>query len=61
MSATLDAQRLATVDHPQPDKGWSAIRLEAADRQQPEVRARLHARKPLAQAPIKLTSETNKG
>ena len=60
MSATLDAQRLATVDHPQPDKGWPAIRLEPADREQPEVRVRLHARKPLALAPIKLTSETKK-
>lgn len=60
MSATLDAQRLATVDHPQPDKGWPAIRLEPADCRQPEVRARLHARKPLSPAPIKLTSETNK-
>jgi CRISPR-associated endonuclease/helicase Cas3 len=60
MSATLDAQRLATVDHPQPDKGWSATRLEVADREQPEVRVRLHARKPLAQAPIQLTSETKK-
>ena len=60
MSATLDAERLATVDHPEPDKGWSAIRLEHADREQPEVCARLHARKPLALAPIKLTSETKK-
>ena len=60
MSATLDAQRLATVDHPEPDKGWPAIRLELADRQQSEVRDRLHARKPIAQAPIKLNTETNK-
>jgi CRISPR-associated endonuclease/helicase Cas3 len=60
MSATLDAHRLATVDHPQPDKGWPTIRLEPADRQQPEVRDRLQARKPLSPAPIKLTNETNK-
>jgi CRISPR-associated endonuclease/helicase Cas3 len=60
MSATLDAQRLATVDHPQPDKGWPAIRLELADREQPKVHDRLHARKPLTLAPTKLNKETNK-
>ncbi len=60
MSATLDAQRLITVDHPQPDKGWPAMRLEHADHQQPEVRVRLHARKHLAQAALNLTSETKK-
>ena len=60
MSATLDAERLATVDHPKPGHGWPDIQLGDADRAQPEVRARLHAQKPLAQAPIKLTSETSK-
>jgi len=60
MSATLDAQRLDTVDHSPPDKGWPAIRLESADHQQPKVRNRLHARKPIAQASVKLNTETNK-
>jgi CRISPR-associated endonuclease/helicase Cas3 len=60
MSATLDAERLATVDHPKPGALWPGIQLGDADRQQSEVRDRLHARKPLTQAPIKLTSETNK-
>jgi CRISPR-associated endonuclease/helicase Cas3 len=60
MSATLDAQRLATVDHLQPDGGWPAIWLEKADREQPEVRARLHAQKHVSQSPLKLTSETKK-
>ncbi len=60
MSATLDAERLTTVDHPKPGTGWPDIKLGDADRAQLEVRARLHARKPLAQAPVKLSSETNK-
>ncbi len=60
MSATLDAERLATVDHPQPGTGWPSIQLGDADRAQLAVRDRLHARKPLAQAPIKLSTETNK-
>jgi len=60
MSATLDAERLTTVDHPKPGTGWPDIQLGDADRAQLEVRARLHARKLLAQAPIKLTSETSK-
>lgn len=61
MSATLDAQRLATVDHPEPAVGWSAIRLEKTDLEQPEVRIRLHARKTLAQSSVKLSSESKKG
>jgi CRISPR-associated endonuclease/helicase Cas3 len=60
MSATLDEQRLATVDHPKPDKGWPGIQLGDVDRKQPEVHSRLHARKHLALAPLKLTSETKK-
>jgi CRISPR-associated endonuclease/helicase Cas3 len=60
MSATLDAERLATVDHPKPGTDWPDIQLGDADRAQLEVGARLHARKPLALARTKLTSETNK-
>ncbi|MEI7938218.1 MAG: CRISPR-associated endonuclease Cas3'', partial [Verrucomicrobiota bacterium] len=60
MSATLDAERLATVDHPKPGTGWPGIQLGDADRAQREVHRRLHALKPLAQAPIKLTSEAKK-
>jgi CRISPR-associated endonuclease/helicase Cas3 len=60
MSATLDAQRLATVDHPRPEKGWPAIQLGQADREQREVHARLHACKRLSESPVKLTSETKK-
>jgi CRISPR-associated endonuclease/helicase Cas3 len=57
MSATLDAQRLATVDHPQPG---TVIQLKHADREQPEVHRRLHACKHLAQAPVSLTTDTKK-
>ena len=60
MSATLDPQRLTTVDHPQPAAGWSVLQLAETDRQQPEVRARLHACKGLAPAPLKLTSDNRK-
>ena len=60
MSATLDAQRLATVDHPQPEQGWPVLQLEAGDRRQPEVHQRLHARKRLTPALVRLTSETKK-
>jgi len=60
MSATLDAERLATVDHPKPSAGWPTIQLGDADRAQPEVRARLDAGKSLSQAPIILSSETSK-
>ena len=61
MSATLDAERLATGRSSQTRRGLAGHpALETPIGQQPEVRARLHARKPLARAPIKLTSETNK-
>ena len=60
MSATLDTERLATVDHPKPGTGWPGIQLGDADRAQREVHGRLHALKPLAQAPIKLTNEAKK-
>ena len=60
MSATLDAGRLATVDHLQPDKGWPVLQLEDADQKQPEVRTRLHARKSIAPTSVKLSSETKK-
>ena len=60
MSATLDAQRLATVDHPLPTQGWPILQLAHEDRQQPEVHKRLHAPKRLTSASIKLTSDTKK-
>ena len=60
MSATLDAHRLATVNHPAPGTGWPALQLEDADREQPEVSRRLHARKRLAPVPVSLTSDTKK-
>ena len=60
MSATLDAQRLATADHPRPQMGWPVVQLETTDRVQPEVQARLHARKRLTRAPFQLTPDTKK-
>lgn len=60
MSATLEAERLATIDHPKPDPDWPVIQLEAADCEQPQVQTRLHASKPLSPAPVKLTRETQK-
>jgi CRISPR-associated endonuclease/helicase Cas3 len=48
MSATLEPERLATVDHLAPAAGWSRLGLSEADRGVPGVAQRLGARKALA-------------
>lgn len=60
MSATLDDERLATVDHPPPAAGWSITGLDPDDLHRPEVRARYEADKPLASAPIGLSAGSKK-
>ena len=52
MSATLDADRLRTVDHPMPAP--RTLELGAADRQVAPLRARVEARKQLASAGLVL-------
>jgi len=56
MSATLDAARLATVDHAEPAGGWPCIRLEKTDLAAPDVRARVNAKKELVKAPVEFDS-----
>jgi CRISPR-associated endonuclease/helicase Cas3 len=58
MSATLDSSRLATVDHPPPPDGWPSIRLEKDDLSRDDVKARVRARKNLAQSDITLSAST---
>ena len=58
MSATLEEQRLATIDHPEPEKGRSRIELDADDRSAPSVRERLEAKKPVAAAGVTLSRQT---
>jgi CRISPR-associated endonuclease/helicase Cas3 len=60
MSATLDASRLATVDHSEPVGGWPRLTLDKADLALPDVSARFEAKKPLGQAPVSLTAESKK-
>ncbi len=56
MSATLEQDRLATVDHPTPDDGWPCQQLEEADIL--KVQHRLEAIKTLHQAPLTLSKLT---
>jgi CRISPR-associated endonuclease/helicase Cas3 len=58
MSATLDRAQLATVDHIEPADGWPVIALSEEDRAQPQVRARVTARKHLTAVPLSLDPAT---
>jgi CRISPR-associated endonuclease/helicase Cas3 len=58
MSATLDDAQLATVDHPRPDDGWPAIKLEDKDFALRAVRDRFDAKKKIAPAPLALDATT---
>lgn len=60
MSATLDATRLATVDHPEPAAGWPRVVLSETDRSSGEIRQRYEAKKPVAKAELTLTAATKK-
>jgi CRISPR-associated endonuclease/helicase Cas3 len=60
MSATLGQSQLETVDHPEPEGGWSTHTLAEADHAKAQVRQRVQARKPLAKLPITLSKDTAK-
>jgi CRISPR-associated endonuclease/helicase Cas3 len=60
MSATLDEDRLATVDHPKPAGGWDKIILSDADRAADGVRERFEAGKPVTKAGLVLNADTKK-
>jgi CRISPR-associated endonuclease/helicase Cas3 len=56
MSATLEEDRLATVDHPKPAGSWNKIILTEAERKADGVRERYEARKPVAKAEFVLSA-----
>lgn len=60
MSATLDAGRLSTVDHPAPDEGWSSHQLTPEDRVEKSVQALIEAAKPCRKAETRLTPDSAK-
>jgi CRISPR-associated endonuclease/helicase Cas3 len=60
MSATLDASRLGTVDHPEPSGGWSRIALSEQERHSGELKARYEGHKPLFRTTIVLSSAEKK-
>lgn len=60
MSATLDASPLRTVDHPEPETGYTRQALEADDRKNKHVDQRLNAKKQLRRAEVVLNGETEK-
>ncbi len=60
MSATLDRQQLATVDHQEPQGGWPATSLSDLDLSLPQVVARIEAKKTLSSASFSLNAETKK-
>ncbi len=55
MSATLDAGRLSTVDHPLPTEGWSRHELGPEERDDESVRRLIEAKKPCERAEVELT------
>lgn len=58
MSATLNEERVATVDHPKPAEGWEKTVLSDAERAADGVRERFEARKPVLQADLVLSPAT---
>ncbi|NQT12973.1 MAG: CRISPR-associated endonuclease Cas3'' [Planctomycetes bacterium] len=60
MSATLDAGRLSTVDHPLPDEGWSSHELTSEDRAEASVQSLIEAAKPCRKAEVRLTPDSDK-
>ena len=58
MSATLEAGRIETVDHPAPVEGWPRVTLGEAERENGEVARRYRARKNLAPSTVALASAT---
>ncbi len=60
MSATLGRAQLDTVDHPEPDGGFSVVGLSDDDRRHPLVAKRLGARKALAAFEAGIRKESDK-
>lgn len=58
MSATMDEDRLATVDHPKPAGGWDKIILSGTERAADRVRERFEARKPVSKTEFVLSPAT---
>ena len=58
MSATLDAARLATVDHPPPAGGWPRLTLSDTERISGRPRALFEAKKSVTPGSLKLSSST---
>jgi len=58
MSATLDETRLATVDHPAPDGGWSPLELSEAERSDGRPKELFEARKAVTPCPLTLSVTT---
>ena len=50
-SATMNQERLSTVDHPCPEEGWNILRLTEEDLEEPKVRDRLGASKSIEPVP----------
>lgn len=60
MSATLDNDALATVDHPKPDPDAAGLTLDDADRQDARIKQLLSSPKPVAMAATRLNTESAK-
>jgi len=60
MSATLEEDRLVTVDHTPPAGEQARIKLTQADLQSAQVQARVRTSKPLEKASVSLTPDTKK-
>ena len=60
MSATLDEDRLATVDHPMPPTGRSCLSLNEDDQVLPYVIKRFEAKKQMKRAVLRLDKENEK-
>ena len=60
MSATLDGERLDTVDHPKPSIGRSRLSLSEEDVALQQVSDKFEARKNLKKAPLRLEKDNEK-
>lgn len=58
MSATLSKGRMETVDHPEPEEGWSEVSLREDDLEFPVLKRRYRADKRLEKAPFQLFKES---
>ncbi|OPY50605.1 MAG: CRISPR-associated helicase Cas3 [Methanosaeta sp. PtaU1.Bin112] len=60
MSATVGEKQLETVDHPKPHEGWTKHFLDCDEKNTPEVKKRVQAKKPLMKAELKLSKDNEK-